>query len=145
MYRIEPDQADEKKQVKRHVKDEPTFTSLNFRWDRIVTVPNTEVYDDGEELVTIKTTPNTDTTAQTQVQPTESYTFTISLQKGDSGEAVRQLQIILQAHGYFPSDITPNGNFGPTTEQAVMAFQQAKGLSALGVVGPQTRVALHAL
>jgi len=50
VYRLEPDPTDETNRVKRHIKDEATFTSLNFRWDRIVTVPGSEVYEDGKEL-----------------------------------------------------------------------------------------------
>ncbi|PIR74082.1 MAG: hypothetical protein COU35_04545 [Candidatus Magasanikbacteria bacterium CG10_big_fil_rev_8_21_14_0_10_47_10] len=36
--------------VKRKIPDEETFQSLGFRWDRIVVLPDTEVYDDGPEL-----------------------------------------------------------------------------------------------
>ncbi|MEK9182905.1 MAG: Ig-like domain-containing protein [Patescibacteria group bacterium] len=48
VYRLEPDPSDYSKQVKRWIKNEKVFTALNFRWDRIVTVPDTEVYKDGK-------------------------------------------------------------------------------------------------
>jgi peptidoglycan hydrolase-like protein with peptidoglycan-binding domain len=50
---------------------------------------------------------------------------------GDSGDDVKALQHALK--------ITEDGDFGPATRAAVMAFQQANGLLADGVVGPLTR------
>ncbi|PJA89749.1 MAG: hypothetical protein CO137_02650 [Candidatus Magasanikbacteria bacterium CG_4_9_14_3_um_filter_32_9] len=50
VYRLEPDPSDETKQVKRHIKDPQTFNNLHFRWDRIVTISNTEVYESGVEI-----------------------------------------------------------------------------------------------
>lgn len=47
VYRLEPDPTDSSKQVKRHILNETVFNTLNFRWDRIVTIPATEVYKDG--------------------------------------------------------------------------------------------------
>ena len=35
---------------KRHIKDEAAFVSLGYRWDRIVTISDSEGYDDGEQL-----------------------------------------------------------------------------------------------
>jgi len=34
---------------KRHIADEETFNSLGYRWDRIVTLPDSETYSTGEE------------------------------------------------------------------------------------------------
>lgn len=36
--------------AKRHIADEEAFKSLGYRWDRIVTVEDSEEYPDGEEL-----------------------------------------------------------------------------------------------
>ncbi|HBV57991.1 MAG TPA: hypothetical protein DEB73_01880 [Candidatus Magasanikbacteria bacterium] len=47
-YRLEPDPDDYSKQVKRWIKNEKVFNALKFRWDRIVTVPASEVYKDGK-------------------------------------------------------------------------------------------------
>ena len=48
VYRLEP--GPNNTTVKRWIPDEPTFTRLNFRWDRILTIPDTFVYADGEDL-----------------------------------------------------------------------------------------------
>ena len=59
-----------------------------------------------------------------------------NLQKGSTDPAVRDLQEALKVLGYNPGSI--DGVFGATTEAAVKAFQQAKGVSADGVVGKVT-------
>lgn len=61
------------------------------------------------------------------------------VQQGAGGEKVTTIQYLLRHHG---ADIEVDGDFGPVTEQAVRGFQQAKGLDADGVVGPQTWPAL---
>ena len=48
---------------------------------------------------------------------------------------VRPLQQLLRARG---QTVAVDGIFGPRTEAAVRAFQQSRGLSADGIVGPQT-------
>jgi hypothetical protein len=35
---------------KRHIKNEKAFEALGYRWDRIVTIEDTEEYEDGEDL-----------------------------------------------------------------------------------------------
>ena len=59
----------------------------------------------------------------------------VVLEKGDSGPAVKRLQKRLRVR---PAD----GEFGSYTERAVRRFQRRRGLTADGVVGPQTRKAL---
>jgi murein L,D-transpeptidase YcbB/YkuD len=56
-------------------------------------------------------------------------------------EVVIELQKALSSAGYDPGPA--DGEFGPRTEAAVVAFQQANGLSADGVVGPETASALN--
>jgi peptidoglycan hydrolase-like protein with peptidoglycan-binding domain len=58
------------------------------------------------------------------------------LKRGASGTAVRQLQAALKEAGQDPGPI--DGHFGLSTEAAVRAFQQAKGIAVDGVVGPIT-------
>jgi hypothetical protein len=65
------------------------------------------------------------------------------LMKGAVGTDVQTLQQILRARGY--GEPTVDGAFDEATEEAVKRFQRAAGLSADGVVGPQTRPALLAL
>ncbi len=50
VYRLEPNPTDSSKQVKRWIVNEGTFNSLNFRWDRIVTITGDEVYENGLNL-----------------------------------------------------------------------------------------------
>jgi hypothetical protein len=58
------------------------------------------------------------------------------LRMGDTGQAVSHLQELL--------GLAPDGDFGPATKAAVVAFQQNAGLYADGVVGGQTWRALLA-
>lgn len=63
-----------------------------------------------------------------------------TIQQGATGDAVKRLQRALRR--------TPNlgvvvdGNFGPRTKAAVIAFQQGAGLTPDGIVGPLTWAAL---
>ena len=91
---------------------------------------------------TTTTTPSTTTTT-----PSESAATTFSLPEGTKlklGEGdpaiVQQLQQALSSAGYDPG--SADGTFGPQTEAAVVAFQQANGLTADGTVGPLTASAL---
>jgi hypothetical protein len=56
------------------------------------------------------------------------------------GARIKRIQQRLNALGFGPLDT--DGIFGPATDAAVRAFQQAKGLDADGVVGPLTQAAL---
>ena len=58
------------------------------------------------------------------------------IQRGDSGEAVKELQIALRDHGYFFADIT--GYYGEATERAVTNFQKYNDLEQVGYVGMKT-------
>lgn len=62
------------------------------------------------------------------------------LRRGDRGSAVLAAQERLASLGYWLG--TPDGSFGPLTEQAVFALQGAAGLTRDGVLGPLTRRAL---
>ena len=59
-----------------------------------------------------------------------------NLQKGSTDPAVRDLQEALKSLGHDPGPI--DGVFGTTTETAVKAFRQAKGITADGIVGKIT-------
>ncbi|MFC8733001.1 peptidoglycan-binding protein [Luteimicrobium sp. NPDC057192] len=62
------------------------------------------------------------------------------LRSGDHGAKVETLQRRLLELGYWlPS---ADGNFGPSTQQAVWALQKAAGLNRDGVVGKKTQKAL---
>jgi peptidoglycan hydrolase-like protein with peptidoglycan-binding domain len=68
-----------------------------------------------------------------------------TLRSGSTGVAVRGLQRRLLGAGYGTDEIEIDGHFGPQTEAAVKAFQEASGLEADGVVGPKTWAALDEL
>lgn len=53
-----------------------------------------------------------------------------TLRRPSTGDLVKGLQKKLQ--------LTPDGEFGPTTEAAVRAFQRKAGLVPDGIVGPKT-------
>jgi lysozyme len=63
------------------------------------------------------------------------------LKRGAKGKAVERLQRALRAAGYA---VAPDGDFGPATDRAVRAFQEARRLQPDGVVGPATWNALAA-
>lgn len=65
------------------------------------------------------------------------------MRSGTSGAGVEDLQKKLKEAGFDPGPI--DGSFGPKTQAAVKAYQQAKGLAVDGIVGPQTRAALLGL
>jgi len=62
------------------------------------------------------------------------------LKRGASGAAVTRLQEALKRAGYDPGGV--DGDFGPTTDSAVRAFQKANSLAVDGIVGPDTWTAL---
>jgi putative chitinase len=62
------------------------------------------------------------------------------LRQGSSGPDVTNLQQKLKDLGFDPNGV--DGNFGPGTRNAVIAFQQSKGLQADGIAGPATLAAL---
>jgi peptidoglycan hydrolase-like protein with peptidoglycan-binding domain len=64
-----------------------------------------------------------------------------TLKPGDTGSQVKTLQRALAALGYSPG--TPDGDYGPSTQNAVELFQVSKGLDEDGVVGPATLAALQ--
>jgi hypothetical protein len=79
-------------------------------------------------------------------QPMRTWQFAASVQRqggkptlslGSGGPAVSELQSALNAAGANPQ-LSVDGQFGPKTRAAVVAFQQANGLAVDGVVGPQT-------
>jgi hypothetical protein len=64
------------------------------------------------------------------------------LRVGCDGPEVADLQMRLRRAGY---PLHVDGDFGPATRRAVLAFQADHGLAADGVAGPHTRAALDAL
>ena len=66
----------------------------------------------------------------------------LALQKvGSSGTEVANIQRCLKKLGYFNGSVT--GKFATLTQKSVIRFQQAKRLTADGVVGSSTQQALQ--
>ena len=63
------------------------------------------------------------------------------LARGSQGDAVVQLQNLLHDENFA---VAVDGDFGPGTEVAATRFQSENGLTADGIVGPQTSAALDA-
>lgn len=60
-----------------------------------------------------------------------------------SGSDVKAVQTQLLQLGYDPGSL--DGRYGPLTKSAVLRFQQAQGIQADGIVGPETQKALQKL
>lgn len=135
---------------------EPTAKPTEAPAPALTAPPQTPTAEDTAEptpaFTAIPAEPTTPTPTQTPTQtataaptsPTETPTPTptrTSLQYGDRGDTVLQLQQRLSELGYWLG--TPDGHFGGLTQQAVFAYQKAAGLSRDGVVGPKTLAALE--
>jgi len=73
------------------------------------------------------------------------YTWPRSLAQGASGADVVELQIRVAGWAGYGGVIAVDGDFGPATKAAVTRFQQAYGIGADGVAGPQTYNQIYAL
>lgn len=62
--------------------------------------------------------------------------------EGDTGPDVQEIQTLLRDRGFDPGAV--DGDFGPRTMAAVMAFQRSNNLIVDGIVGPQTLGKLRA-
>ena len=64
------------------------------------------------------------------------------LQKGDSGDAVKEMQKMLIGCGFFCGSSGVDGSFGGDTENALLAFQAFYGLEQDGKYGPTSKAML---
>jgi hypothetical protein len=91
-------------------------------------------------LNTPTTTPQTNTaTTKTPTRP-RVVEPTVTLKPGAKGAQVKLLQRALATLGYRPGKV--DGRYGPATQRAVIRFQQAEGLTADGIFGAKTKLAL---
>ncbi|MDX2214679.1 MAG: peptidoglycan-binding protein [Oculatellaceae cyanobacterium bins.114] len=76
--------------------------------------------------------------AQAQTNPSSPPTAIArpTLRLGNQGAAVTELQALLKLLGFYPGVV--DGSFQSSTATAVIAFQQAAGLTADGIVGGNT-------
>jgi peptidoglycan hydrolase-like protein with peptidoglycan-binding domain len=68
----------------------------------------------------------------------------VAIREGMNGAAVRRAQSLLNASRGARRPLVADGRFGRLTREAVMAFQQTKGLTADGIIGAETWRALEA-
>lgn len=68
--------------------------------------------------------------------------FRIGDGMSEASDDVKKLQTALEKAGFTLEQFGVDGKFGKETEDAVRAFQEAKGLAADGIVGPETLAAL---
>ncbi|KAA1420776.1 peptidase M15 [Mumia zhuanghuii] len=73
------------------------------------------------------------------------FTWSRTLSQGATGADVRQLQIRVSGYPGYGAVLGLDSSFGPATKAAVTRFQQAYGLTADGIAGPQTYAKLYAL
>jgi hypothetical protein len=91
---------------------------------------------------TTRTTPKQTTTPTTTAARTPRVVApTAPLKPGDTGTQVKRLQRALAELGYKPGSV--DGDYGPSTVEAVKRFQAASKLTADGVVGPATLRAIR--
>jgi peptidoglycan hydrolase-like protein with peptidoglycan-binding domain len=67
----------------------------------------------------------------------------VAIREGMNGAAVRRAQSLLNANRGARRPLAADGRFGRLTREAVMAFQQSKGLTADGIIGAETWRALE--
>lgn len=73
------------------------------------------------------------------VSSVEDNTFEyLMIKKGDSGNRVKHVQMILKNLGYDIGSYGIDGKFGSATEKAVMNFQKDKSIEVSGTVGTET-------
>jgi hypothetical protein len=85
---------------------------------------------------------NVSASTATNVSSGTSGNFTELLTVGSQDAQVTALQNKLATLGFFSGSIT--GYYGTLTQEAVIKYQTAHGISATGSVGPSTRAALNA-
>jgi peptidoglycan hydrolase-like protein with peptidoglycan-binding domain len=91
-------------------------------------------------VAVVAATTTASTTADVTPSPPKKK-FTRDLSIGSKGADVKELQVLLIAHGFLFGE--PTSYFGILTKTAVLAFQTDNGLPAVGSVGPRTRAVLN--
>ena len=72
------------------------------------------------------------------VEPQKGIEGLPELKRGMTGEVVRAAQYLLNGRGASVGYYGADGDFGPQTEAAVLAYQRRNGLEADGIIGPLT-------
>ena len=73
----------------------------------------------------------------------EEFELTLKMiRKGDSGSEVKAMQLLLIGYGYSCGNYGADGICGVMTDNAIRAYQRAKGLEQDGICGPITWASL---
>lgn len=83
--------------------------------------------------------------AMTSGTANAAYGWSRTLSQGATGADVTQLQIRVSGYPGYNAVLALDGSFGPATKSAVVRFQQAYGLAADGVAGPNTFNKIYSL
>jgi peptidoglycan hydrolase-like protein with peptidoglycan-binding domain len=101
--------------------------------------PTNQTAQTTQTAQTAQTTPQASSSASQILDPQPSRNRVLRL--GDTGGDVGDLQLRLQALGFYKGLIT--GNYTLETESAVVAFQKSQNLTPDGIAGPQVALALQ--
>lgn len=119
--------------------DQPTTTvDWNAGWGPTDNGSATSTPSSGANATVAVVTSAPTNTPKATATPTATSS---SLRNGSTGTAVKTLQQRLKELGYYSGSV--DGKFGDGTEQAVIAFQKANGLTADGVAGTKTITKLY--
>ncbi len=112
----------------------------NWTWDEFIN--NVKQYrSNGTITIPNKSAnPFVSTTTKKETSSSRSY-----LQKGDKGEDVKQMQMMLIACGYSCGSCGADGDFGSGTLSALKSFQTDQKLTVDGLYGVNTKNALTAM
>ncbi|WP_369803685.1 peptidoglycan-binding protein [Mycobacterium sp. NAZ190054] len=88
-----------------------------------------------EDFIRRKIRPDGFSTFNRAGTPSAPPPVTYWAEEGHSGEHVKRLQAFLNGRG---AGLAVDGDFGPATKAAVVAFQRSVGVDADGIVGPIT-------
>lgn len=114
------------------------------KWEKALTPELMEKLSMGDLGRLISQQPSERSPAVAAAQPGKNDSDGV-LRHGEKNESIRQLQDTLNNFGYRDKDgraLREDGGFGDRTKEALQSYQQAHGLKADGIVGPQTLDAL---
>jgi len=97
-----------------------------------------------KDLSVKKGEPPQSATTQSSYQ-TKPGKLTMTLKPGYWGGQVKILQEFLKKEGYFPKSESTSRYFGLATKSALVEFQKANALEAVGALGPKTRALINSL
>lgn len=121
-------------------------------WDSRITGygrPRWELAADGSEEDPAEDEPEQEPETEQELEPEERFAVMLhTVRPGQTGKAVRVIQAALISEGHYcggkivRGDEAPDGEFGPSTENAVKLFQMKHSLTKTGAVDEATMKAL---